>query len=91
MFYYQSQRDDREVREQLESLAASHPNRGSFDCYYGRIRAKGLEWNRKRFCGYIEVCDWSCAESIAGGFLNAYESFGAAKGGQLHMEHGLHA
>jgi putative transposase len=47
MFYYQSQRDDREVREQLESLAASHPNRG-FDCYYGRIRAKGLEWNRKR-------------------------------------------
>jgi len=35
------------VLEKLQSLAASHPNRG-FDCYFGRIRAQGLEWNRKR-------------------------------------------
>ena len=61
-----------------ESLGvSSHPNRG-FDCYYGRIRIKsapkgsGVErfgWNKRFILGfckwYIEVCDWSCAESIA--------------------------
>ena len=47
MWYYQSKKDDREVIEKLNELAEQLPNRG-FDVYYGRIRAQGLKWNRKR-------------------------------------------
>ncbi len=47
MWYYRRKRDDREVIDKLNELAEKLPARG-FDNYYGRIRAEGLEWNRKR-------------------------------------------
>jgi putative transposase len=47
MWYYESQRDDSEVIAKLNALAEALPTRG-FDSYYGRIRAEGLKWNRKR-------------------------------------------
>jgi putative transposase len=47
MWYYQSIRDDSEVREKLTELAEKHPTRG-FDTYFGRIRLQGYVWNRKR-------------------------------------------
>lgn len=80
MFYYRSQRDDTEVREKLGSLTASHPNRG-FDCYYGRIRAQGLGWNRKRVLRLpkrIRVDNGP--EFISHAFMQWY----AAKGVEVH-------
>ena len=47
MWYYQSKKDDSEVMKKLDKLADKHPNRG-FDTYFGRIRAEGFQWNRKR-------------------------------------------
>ena len=47
MWYYQSKRDDAELIDKLNELADKHPNRG-FDSYYGRLRASGYGWNRKR-------------------------------------------
>lgn len=47
IYYYRSKRDDTEVIEKLSELSISHPTRG-FDCYFGRIRAEGYCWNRKR-------------------------------------------
>jgi putative transposase len=47
MWYYQSKKDDGEIIDKLDQLAEQYPNRG-FDNYYGRIRAEGLPWNRKR-------------------------------------------
>lgn len=46
-WYYQTKRDDTEVINSLEKLALDLPTRG-FDIYYGRLRAKGYKWNRKR-------------------------------------------
>lgn len=46
-WYYESKRDDSQVIDSLERLALDHPTRG-FDDYYGRLRAKGHKWNRKR-------------------------------------------
>jgi putative transposase len=47
VFYYKSQKDDKEVIAKLQSLAEIYPTRG-FDDYYGKIRNEGLAWNRKR-------------------------------------------
>lgn len=47
MWYYQSKKDDSEIIDKLNDLAEEHPHRG-FDSYFGRIRAEGLPWNRKR-------------------------------------------
>jgi putative transposase len=47
MWYYELKRDDSEVIAKLNVLAEELPTRG-FDSYYGRIRAEGLKWNRKR-------------------------------------------
>ena len=44
---YQSKRDDTEVVDALDQLANDFPTRG-FDTYYGRLRAQGKKWNRKR-------------------------------------------
>ena len=46
-WYYRSKRDDTEVEAALNTLAESFPTRG-FDNYYGRLRAQGYGWNRKR-------------------------------------------
>lgn len=46
-WYYQSKLDDSEVIAKLESLVASHTNRG-FDNYYNRIRREGFKWARCR-------------------------------------------
>lgn len=46
-FYYQAHRDDEEVKQKLTWYADHFPTRG-FDEYYGKIRAEGLIWNRKR-------------------------------------------
>lgn len=46
-WYYQSKRDDSEIIAALDTLATELPTRG-FDTYYGRIRAHGRKWNRKR-------------------------------------------
>lgn len=46
-WYYQSKRDDTEVVDALDQLANDFPTRG-FDTYYGRLRAQGKKWNRKR-------------------------------------------
>ena len=46
-WYYQSKRDDTEVIAALDQLATELPTRG-FDTYFGRIRATGRKWNRKR-------------------------------------------
>jgi putative transposase len=47
LWYYSSKKDDQEVIDTLNSLADNLPNRG-FDIYFGRIRASGYTWNRKR-------------------------------------------
>jgi putative transposase len=47
MWYYQSKKDDSEVIDKLNELADKLPHRG-FDTYFGRIRAEGIIWNRKR-------------------------------------------
>ena len=47
VWYYQSQKDDREVIEKLQQYAERYPTRG-FDEYYGMIRNEALIWNRKR-------------------------------------------
>jgi putative transposase len=46
-WYYETKRDDTEVINSLERLALDLPTRG-FDSYYGRLRAQGHKWNRKR-------------------------------------------
>lgn len=46
-WYYQSKRDDSEIENALQQLAKEHPTRG-FDNYFGRLRAQGFKWNRKR-------------------------------------------
>lgn len=47
LWYYKSHKDDKEVIDKLQSLAALYPTRG-IDDYYGKIRNEGLAWNRKR-------------------------------------------
>jgi len=47
MHYYKSVKDDTPVIKKLNELAELHPTRG-LDSYYGRIRAEGIKWNRKR-------------------------------------------
>lgn len=47
MWYYTSQKDDRELIEKLNELAEQLPTRG-LDEYVGRLRAEGYKWNRKR-------------------------------------------
>lgn len=47
VWYYQSQKDDREIIEKLQQYAQRYPTR-SFDEYYGMIRNEVLIWNRKR-------------------------------------------
>ena len=47
MWYYKSKRDDSQVIDKLNELAAKLSTRG-FDEYYHRIRNEGLKWNRKR-------------------------------------------
>jgi putative transposase len=47
MWYYQCRKDDKAVIDKLNELAEQFPTRG-FDSYYGRIRAAGLSWNRKK-------------------------------------------
>jgi putative transposase len=46
-YYHKSCRDDSEIEEKLNNLAAEFPTRG-FDWYYQKIRTEGLIWNRKR-------------------------------------------
>ena len=46
-WYYRSKRNDNEVIDALDLLAIEKPTRG-FDYYFGRIRAQGNKWNRKR-------------------------------------------
>lgn len=45
--YRKSTKDDTEVIEKLTAFAKEYPTRG-FDWYYLKIRAEGLNWNRKR-------------------------------------------
>lgn len=47
MWYYKSKRDDSELTDKLNELAVQLPTRG-LDEYYGRLRAQGYKWNRKR-------------------------------------------
>lgn len=47
MWYYEHEKDDSMVIKKLSELAVALPTRG-FDSYYGRIRAEGIKWNRKR-------------------------------------------
>ena len=47
MFYYESKKDDTELIDKLNELAEQLPHRG-VDEYYGRLRAQGYKWNRKR-------------------------------------------
>ncbi len=47
MWYYQPKRDDSELINKLNELADQLPTRG-LDEYYGRLRAQGYTWNRKR-------------------------------------------
>ena len=47
MWYYRSKRDDKELIEKLNELSEQLPTRG-LDEYYGRLRAQGYKWNRKR-------------------------------------------
>jgi putative transposase len=47
VYYYRTQKDDREVIEKLQALSAAFPTRG-FDKYYGIIRGDGLRWGRSR-------------------------------------------
>ena len=47
MWYYTSQRDDRELLDALRALFETQPQRG-IDYYYHRLRRAGYPWNRKR-------------------------------------------
>ena len=47
MWYYKSQKDDSKLIAKLNELAELLPTRG-LDEYYGRLRAQGYGWNRKR-------------------------------------------
>ena len=47
MIYYQSRKDDTEVIEKLNQLAAKKPMEGQ-DKFYARIRREGILWNHKR-------------------------------------------
>ena len=47
LWYYEARRDDTQIIEALEELARELPTRG-FDSYFGRLRAQGHKWNRKR-------------------------------------------
>jgi putative transposase len=47
MWYYRTKKDDRALEEQLHRLADQLPHRG-IDEYYGRLRAQGYPWGRKR-------------------------------------------
>lgn len=47
MWYYQSIKDDRELEGLLQALAEQLPHRG-IDEYYGRLRAQGYSYGRKR-------------------------------------------
>ena len=47
MWYYESRKDDSELIDKLNELAELLPTRG-LDEYYGRLRAQGYSWNRKR-------------------------------------------
>jgi putative transposase len=47
MWYYCSKKDDRDLEKELHLLADQLPHRG-FDTYYGRLRARGFPWGRKR-------------------------------------------
>ena len=47
LWYYSSIKDDSEIQEALNQLAEQLPHRG-FDTYYGRLKARGQPWGRKR-------------------------------------------
>ncbi|MCF2487516.1 transposase [Dyadobacter sp. CY347] len=47
VFYYKTVKNDLPVIDMLNELAEEHPTRG-FDWYYGNLRNRGLQWNRKR-------------------------------------------
>ena len=47
MYYYNRVNKDKEVIQKLDNMVSLYPTRG-FDEYYGRIRAQGYKWNRKR-------------------------------------------
>ena len=47
MWYYCSKKDDRDLEKELHLLADQLPHRG-FDTCYGRLRARGFPWGRKR-------------------------------------------
>jgi len=47
MYYYNRVKNDKAVIQKLNQMVSLYPTRG-FDEYYGRIRAQGYKWNRKR-------------------------------------------
>ena len=47
MWYYKSKKDDRELEALLQDLADKLPHRG-IDTYYGRLKARGYNYGRKR-------------------------------------------
>ncbi len=47
MWYYKSKKDDSELEAKLHELAEQLPHRG-IDEYFGRLRAQGYPWGRKR-------------------------------------------
>lgn len=47
MWYYTSVKDDTELEAKLQELAEQLPHRG-IDSYYGRLKAQGYPWGRKR-------------------------------------------
>lgn len=47
MWYYESQKEDKELIKKLSELAEEHPSRG-LDEFVSRLRSMGYKWNRKR-------------------------------------------
>lgn len=47
MWYYESQKEDKELIRKLNELAEEHPSRG-LDEFVNRLRSMGYKWNRKR-------------------------------------------
>lgn len=47
MWYYHSKKDDTELEVKLQELGDQLPHRG-IDTYYGRLKAQGYTWGRKR-------------------------------------------
>ena len=47
MWYYHSIKDDSELEAKLQELADQLPHRG-IDVYYGRLKAQGYTWGRRR-------------------------------------------